>query len=185
MFSYHTNIKTGQYILPSTSKHTGAFDYKIVKINKYLNFHFNQVWISLHHTSCCTVFLYLLPCTKSEEEKSDKCPCTHSEVIWNQLYNSEPRVTTKIHFVLNGFLKAVFHAAFTKAQKPTVKATVYLPRHDKTRGSVGDLEDNSSVARTQFTDLLKVIIFQLSHLLLLCQKGLQTFTLLLIQLQLL
>lgn len=64
------------------------------------------------------------------------------------------------------------------------KYSAYLPRHNQTRGSVGDLEDDSSVAGTQLADLLKVIVLELAHLLLLCQKGLQTFPLLLVQLEL-
>lgn len=50
---------------------------------------------------------------------------------------------------------------------------------------MGDLEDHPSVACTQLADLLKVVVFQLPHLLLLGQKGLQAFALLLVQLQLL
>lgn len=64
-------------------------------------------------------------------------------------------------------------------------AAGYLPRHNQPRGSVGDLEDNPSVPCAQLADLLKVVILQLSHLLLLRQEGLQAFPLLLIQLQLL
>lgn len=50
---------------------------------------------------------------------------------------------------------------------------------------MGDLEDHPSVPRAQLADLLKVVVLQLSHLLLLRQEGLQAFSLLLIQLQLL
>lgn len=50
---------------------------------------------------------------------------------------------------------------------------------------MGDLEHHSTIASPQFTDLLKVIILQLSHLLLLGQKGLKALPLLLVQLQLL
>lgn len=50
---------------------------------------------------------------------------------------------------------------------------------------MGDLEDHPSVPGTQLADLLKVVVLQLSHLLLLRQEGLQAFPLLLIQLQLL
>lgn len=50
---------------------------------------------------------------------------------------------------------------------------------------MGDLEDDPPVACAQLADLLEVIVLQLSHLLLLCEKGLQAFPLLLIQLQLL
>lgn len=64
-------------------------------------------------------------------------------------------------------------------------AAAYLPCHNQTRGSVGNLKDNSSVAGTELADLFKVIILQLSHFLLLSQKGLQAFPLLLIQLELL
>lgn len=60
-----------------------------------------------------------------------------------------------------------------------------LPRHNQTGGSMRDLEDNASVARTELTDLLEIVVLQLPHLLLLRQKGLQTFPLLLVQLQLL
>lgn len=60
-----------------------------------------------------------------------------------------------------------------------------LPRHNQTGGSMWDLEDDASVARTKLTDLLEIVVLQLPHLLLLCQKGLQTFPLLLVQLQLL
>lgn len=66
-----------------------------------------------------------------------------------------------------------------------IRAAGYLPRHNQPRGSVGDLEDDPPVACTQLADLLEVIVLQLSHLLLLCQEGLQAFPLLLIQLQLL
>lgn len=66
-----------------------------------------------------------------------------------------------------------------------IRAAGYLPRHNQPRGSVGDLEDDPPVACTQLADLLEVVVLQLSHLLLLCQKGLQAFPLLLIQLQLL
>lgn len=45
---------------------------------------------------------------------------------------------------------------------------------------MGDLEDHPSVACAQLTDLLKVIVLQLSHLLLLGQKGFQADSLLLI-----
>lgn len=65
------------------------------------------------------------------------------------------------------------------------RAAAYLPCHNQTRGTVGDLKDNPSVAGTELTDLLKVIVLQLSHLLLLRQKGLQAFPLLLVQLELL
>lgn len=68
---------------------------------------------------------------------------------------------------------------------PSLHSAAYLPRHDQPRGSVGDLEDDPSVACTQLTDFLKVIVLQLSHLLLLRQKGLQAFPLLFIQLELL
>ena len=50
---------------------------------------------------------------------------------------------------------------------------------------MGDLEHHSTIASPQLTDLLKVIILQLSHLLLLGQKGLKALPLLLIKLQLL
>jgi hypothetical protein len=50
---------------------------------------------------------------------------------------------------------------------------------------VGDLEDHSTVASSQFADLLKVIILQFPHLLLLRQKGLEPLPLLLVKLQLL
>ena len=63
--------------------------------------------------------------------------------------------------------------------------SAYLPRHNQTGGSVGDLEDHPSVACAQLADLLEVIVLQLTHLLLLRQKGLQAFALLLIQLELL
>lgn len=50
---------------------------------------------------------------------------------------------------------------------------------------MGDLEYHSTIAGPQLTDLLKVIILQFSHLLLLGQKGLKALPLLLIKLQLL
>lgn len=50
---------------------------------------------------------------------------------------------------------------------------------------MGDLEDHSTVASSQFADLLKVIILQFPHLLLLRQKGLEPLPLLLVKLQLL
>ena len=62
---------------------------------------------------------------------------------------------------------------------------MYLSCHDQPRRPVGDLEDDTAVACAQLVDLLKVIILQLSDLLLLRQKGLQASPLLLIQLQLL
>lgn len=65
------------------------------------------------------------------------------------------------------------------------KRSGYLPRHDQPGWSVRDLEYHPSVAGPQLADLLKVVVFQLSHLLLLGQKSLQAFSLLLIQLQLL
>lgn len=50
---------------------------------------------------------------------------------------------------------------------------------------MGDLEHHTSIAGTQLTDLLKVIILQFPHLLLLGQKGLEALPLLFIELQLL
>lgn len=50
---------------------------------------------------------------------------------------------------------------------------------------MGDLEHHSTIASTQLTDLLKVIILQFPHLLLLGKKGLKALPLLLIELQLL
>lgn len=58
----------------------------------------------------------------------------------------------------------------------------YLPRHDQPGRSVGDLEDHSAVAGAQLTDFLKVVILELSHLLLLGEESLQAFPLLLVQL---
>lgn len=89
------------------------------------------------------------------------------------------------HNVLHRIDKSALSVRNSGEETPALYNTAYLPRHNKTRGSVGDLEHNSTVACTQLTDLLKVIVLQLSHLLLLCQKGLQAFPLLLVQLELL
>lgn len=61
----------------------------------------------------------------------------------------------------------------------------HLPGHDQAGRLVGDLEDHATVAGPQLTDLFKVIVLQLSHLLLLGEKGLKSLPLLLVQLQLL
>lgn len=61
----------------------------------------------------------------------------------------------------------------------------HLSGHDQAGWLVRDLEHHTAIASTQFTDLLKVIILQFPHLLLLGKKGLKALPLLLIQLQLL
>ena len=61
----------------------------------------------------------------------------------------------------------------------------HLSGHNQAGWLVGDLEHHTTIASTQLADLLKVIILQFPHLLLLGQKGLKALPLLLIELQLL
>lgn len=61
----------------------------------------------------------------------------------------------------------------------------HLSSHDQAGWLVGDLEHHTTIASTQLTDLLKIVILQFPHLLLLGKKGLKALPLLLIQLQLL
>lgn len=68
-----------------------------------------------------------------------------------------------------------------KKKKTRAKHILYLSGHNQSGGFVAHFVDHSSVPGTQFTDGLKVVILQLTHLSLLGEEGFETLPLLLIQ----
>lgn len=62
---------------------------------------------------------------------------------------------------------------------------LHLSGHDETGGLVAHFVDHTSIPRSQFTDVLEIIMLQFTQISFLCEESLQTLLLLLIQIKLL